>query len=64
MSKKYKDYFQINEHYIAAVNEDVIRTQPNVWKSYYPHDSFIRLLNQTKSVLTNRQRMSIWVEGA
>ena len=64
MSKKYRNYFQINESYFPAVNEDVIRTQPNVWKSYYPHDSFIRLLNQTKSVLTNGQRMSIWVEGA
>lgn len=64
MSKKYRNYFQINESYFPAVNEDVIRTQPDVWKSYYPHDSFIRLLNQTKSVLTNTQRMSIWVEGA
>ena len=63
-SKKYKNYFQINESYFPAVNEDVIRTQPNVWKSYYPHETFIKLLNQTKSVLTNGQRMSIWVEGS
>lgn len=62
--KIYRNYFHINESYFPAVNEDVIKTQPDVWKSYYPHESFIRLLNQTKSVLTNSQRMSIWVEGA
>ncbi|MDD6846893.1 MAG: hypothetical protein PUE07_05195 [bacterium] len=61
---KYRDYFQINESYFPAVNEDVIKTQPEVWKSYYPHDSFIGLLNQTVKVLTGRQRMNIWVEGA
>ena len=63
-SKKYRNYFQINESYFPAVNEDVIRTQPEVWKSYYPHESFIELLNQTKSVLTCGQKMSIWVEGS
>lgn len=64
MSKKYRDYFQIDESYFPAINEDVIRTQPDVWKKYYPHESFVKLLNQTKSVLTNGQHMSIWVEGA
>lgn len=63
-SKKYRNYFQINESYFPAVNEDVIKTQPNHWKTYYPHESFIKLLEQTKSVLTRKQKLSIWVEGA
>ncbi len=63
-SNKYRNYFQINESYFPAVNEDVIKTQPNHWKTYYPHESFIRLLEQTKSVLTSKQKLSIWVEGA
>ena len=63
-SKKYNSYFQINKDYRPAVNEDVIRTQPDKWKEYYPHESFIKLLEQTKSVLTNKQKLSIWVEGA
>lgn len=62
-NKKYRNYFQINESYFPAVNEDVIKTQQDVWKSYYPHETFIKLLNQTKSVLTGKQKMSIWVEG-
>lgn len=62
--KTYRNYFHINESYFPAVNEDIIKNQPDVWKSYFPHESFIKLLNQTKSVLTNEQRMSIWVEGA
>jgi len=63
-TKKYRNYFQINESYFPAVNEDVIKTQPNHWKTYYPHESFIKLLEQTKSVLTSKQKLSIWVEGA
>lgn len=64
MDKKYRSFFSIDESYFPAVNLDVIKTQPEVWKSYYPHESFIKLLKQAKSVLTNNQRMSIWVEGA
>ena len=63
-SNKYRNYFQINESYFPAVNEDVIKNQPDHWKTYYPHESFIKLLEQTKSVLTNKQKLSIWVEGA
>jgi len=64
MDKKYRSYFSINESYFPAVNQDVIRNNPELWKTYYPHVSFIQLLNQTKNVLTNNQRMSIWVEGS
>lgn len=63
-SKKYRNYFHINESYFPAVNEDVIKNQPDHWKTYYPHESFIKLLEQTKNVLTSKQRLSIWVEGA
>lgn len=63
-SKKYSSYFQINKEYRPAVNEDVIKNQPDKWKEYFPHDSFIKLLEQTKSVLTNKQKLSIWVEGS
>lgn len=63
-SKKYRNYFQINESYFPAVNTDVIKAQPNLWKTYYPHESFIKLLEQTKSVLTSKQKLSIWVEGS
>ena len=62
-NKKYRNYFQIDESYFPAVNEDVIRTQPDVWKSYYPHESFIKLLKQVKEVLNGNQKVSIWVEG-
>ena len=62
-TKKYRNYFQIDESYFPAVNEDVIRTQPDVWKSYYPHESFIKLLKQVKEVLNGNQKVSIWVEG-
>ena len=47
--KTYRNYFHINESYFPAVNEDIIKNQPDVWKSYFPHESFIKLLNQTKN---------------
>lgn len=63
-SIKYKNYFKIDESYKPAINLDTIENDPEVWKSYYPHESFVRLLKQTISILTRQQKLSIWVEGA
>ena len=63
-SIKYKSYFRIKEDYKPAINLDAIEQNPEVWKNYYPHESFVRLLKQTISILTRQQKLSIWVEGA
>ena len=63
-SIKYKNYFRIDESFKPAINLDTIENDPEVWKSYYPHESFVRLLKQAISVLTRQQKLSIWVEGA
>lgn len=63
-SIKYKNYFKIDESYKPAINLDTIEHDPEVWKNYYPHESFVRLLKQTISILTRQQKLSIWVEGA
>lgn len=60
----YKNYFDIDPEYFSAVNEHVIRENPEVWKMFYPHETFIKLIKSTVSVLEKRQRLSIWVEGA
>lgn len=60
----YRQYFDIDPEYFPVVNEDVINKNPEVWKKFYPHATFINLLKDTISVLQKKQRRSIWVEGA
>lgn len=61
---KYRHYFDIDSEYFAQVNEAVIRKYPDIWKKYYPHETFVKLMKDTVSVLTRKQKLSIWVEGA
>lgn len=60
----YKDYFNIDPKYYAAVTADLIRDGKVSWKNFYPHDSFVQLLEQTHKVLSGMEPKSIWVTGA
>ena len=60
----YRHYFDIDPDYLPAVNEALIKKNPDLWKKYYPHDTFKKLLKDTVSVLRKEQKRSIWVEGA
>ena len=62
--ENYRNYFDIDPDYFSAVNEEVIRTQPDVWKQFFPHETFIKLLKVVVKVLDRREKGSIWVEGA
>ncbi len=64
MPKLYKDYFNINPKYYAAVTADLIEQGKVSWKEFYPHDTFIKLLETTYKVLSGAATRSIWVEGA
>ncbi|MDH6344119.1 hypothetical protein M2480_002561 [Parabacteroides sp. PFB2-12] len=64
MDTKYKDYFDIDPDYFPAVNPDVIKSNPELWKKFYPHETFIKLINDIVSVLNCQQKQNIWVEGA
>lgn len=61
---EYEHYFKIDEEYFAQINAEVIKQNPEIWKKYYPHESFIKLVKDTVDVLSRKQRLSIWVEGA
>lgn len=63
MFEKYRDYFDIDPDFFAQVNEAVIKKYPNIWKKYYPHATFVRLIKDTVSVLSRQQKLSVWVEG-
>lgn len=60
----YRHYFDIDPDYFPAVNEALIKQKPYLWKIYYPHTTFVKLLKDTVSVLRKEQKRSIWVEGA
>lgn len=60
----YRDYFIIDEEYFPQVNAAVINKNPDIWKKFFPHASFIKLLKDTVSILSRQQKVSVWVEGA
>ena len=60
----YRNYFDIDPDYFPAVNEALIKQKPDLWKKFFPHETFIKLLKDTVSVLRKEQKLSIWVEGA
>lgn len=66
MSEKkiYKDYFDIDPKYYAAVTADLISKGLVSWKAFYPHETFVKLLEKTHAVLAGKDPRSLWVEGA
>lgn len=64
MLDKYRDYFNINPDYFPQVNLKIINDNPNLWKMFYPHETFVRLLKDSISVISRKQKVSLWVEGA
>ena len=64
MAIVYRDYFDIDPEYFPAVNQAVINKNPDMWKKFFPHETFVKLLKNTVDVLNRKQKVSIWVEGA
>lgn len=65
MSEKvYKDYFDIDPKYYAAVTAELIKKGEVKWNAYYPHETFIKLLEKTHTMLSGKDSRSLWVQGA
>ena len=64
MANLYNQYFQIDPKYYAAVTADLIEQGKVSWKGFYPHETFVKLLETTYRVLSGQATRSIWVEGA
>lgn len=60
----YVDFFKIDPEYLPVVDERAIIKNPDLWKKYYPHFTFVDLINNTEKVLSRRINKSIWVDGA
>lgn len=61
-TNKYGHYFDIDEEFFSAVNQELIDEGKVDWRKFFPHETFVKLLKDTYSVLT-RQHLSVWVEG-
>ena len=55
--KIYRDYFNIDPKYYAAVTADLIESGQVSWKNFYPHETFVKLLKNYTSV---RKHLSIF----
>ena len=64
MAKLYKDYFDIDPKYYSSVTKTLIEQGEVDWKHFYPHDTFMKLLETTYRVLSGAASRSIWVEGS
>ncbi len=63
MFDNYRHYFNIDPEYFPQVNKAAIEENPDLWKKYYPHETFVKLIKDTVSVLNRQQKLSIWVQG-
>ena len=63
MFDNYRHYFNIDPEYFPQVNKAAIEDNPDLWKKYYPHETFVKLIKDTVSVLNRQQKLSIWVQG-
>lgn len=60
----YREYFNIDPEYFPQVDKKIIDEQPDLWKKFYPHPSFVQLLKAMVDVLERKKKLSIWVDGA
>lgn len=63
----YKEYLTVESDFIPVFSSSSDRTHPERWKSFYPHESFKKILTLTVETLeksfTSKDR-PIWVSGS
>ena len=64
MKKTYREYFDINPKYYAAVTPELVEAGKVSWKEFFPHETFVGLLKEVNTVLSKKDTRSLWVEGA
>jgi hypothetical protein len=61
---KYQDYFDIDPKYFPCVDDSTLRAGSVRWTDFFPHDTFVKLLEETERVLSRQNQVSVWIEGA
>ncbi|MBQ8036645.1 MAG: hypothetical protein IJ268_06595, partial [Proteobacteria bacterium] len=60
----YESYFNIDKRFNPQIDKAQIENQPDLWKEFYPHESFVSLIKTTIDILNRKKRLSVWVKGA
>lgn len=60
---KYFEFFDIDETYFPCIDESAINDGVD-WQQTYPHETFVKLLKTTESMLAGATKRSIWIHGA
>jgi len=63
MVSTYRKYFDIKKQYYPCVTDELISKGGVDWKDFYPHPTFINLIETTADVIERKQPLGIWVEG-
>jgi len=67
VSRPYSDYLKVNKDFIPVFNVYEDQEYPEYWKSFYPHDTFIKILGDLIASLegaTAENKKSLWIYGA
>ncbi len=67
MPRPYNDYLTVNKEFVPVFNIYADRENPEYWKSFYPHDTFIKILGDLVGSLegtTAENRRPLWIYGA
>ena len=63
----YKEYIKVESDFIPVFSSSSDRTHPERWKSFYPHESFKKILTLTVETLEKASAMKdrpIWISGS
>lgn len=67
MTRTYNEYLAVDTDFIPVFSAFSDRDNPTKWKSFFPHESFITILNQLADTLemgSNEKNQSLWLYGA
>ncbi len=63
MAKFYKEFLQPKPDYKPVMTKDGINASPETWLSFYPHQTFVRILETLFQKFESGDR-SVWIYGA
>ena len=67
MPRPYGDYLRVNKEFVPVFNVYADKENPEYWKSFYPHDTFIKILGDLVGSLEGtpaENRRPLWIYGA
>lgn len=60
----YEQYFKIDSTFHPIVDEEAARRNPELWKTYYPHETFVSMVKRAVQMLDGSLGGNLWVHGA